>query len=172
MMAMTITSLLLALAFLAFAAWRLGGLPESISGMVWALPRGGWRWLWAVWLWAVAITAFAPMVELMDAHSLGILGFLPMVLLGFVGAMPLFLAEQRRAHNVLGVAAGVASQIGPALLCVEWLWLWWIIPVLWLASDLWPWLGRRLDGREVLVAECICALTVWGSVLTTYNVNL
>ena len=166
MMAMTITSLLLALAFLAFAAWRLGGLPESISATVWALPRGGWRWLWAVWLWAVAITAFAPMVELMDAHSLGILGFLPMVLLGFVGAMPLFLAEQRRAHNVLGVAAGVASQIGPALLCVEWLWLWWIIPVLWLASDLWPWLGRRLDGRVVLVAECICALTVYGSVLT------
>lgn len=166
MMAMTITSLLLAVAFLAFAAWRLGGLPESISATVWALPRGGWRWLWAVWLWAVAITAFAPMVELMDAHSLGILGFLPMVLLGFVGAMPLFVAEQRQAHNVLGVAAGVASQFGPALLCMEWLWLWWIIPVLLLLTELWPWLGDRLNGRGVLVAECICAATVWGSVLT------
>lgn len=166
MIAMTITSIVLAVVFLAFAAWRMGGLPESISGTVWALPRGGWRWLWAIWLWAVAITAFAPMVELLDAHVLGILGFLPMALLGFVGAMPLFRGEQRRAHNILGVAAGVTSQIGPALLCVEWLYAWWIIPVLLLLTELWPWLGMRLDGRGVLVAECICALTVYGSVLT------
>lgn len=166
MMTMTITSIVLAVAFLAFAAWRLGGLPESISGTVWALPPGGWRWLWAVWLWAVAITAFAPMVELLDAHALGIVGFLPMALLGFVGAMPLFVAEQRRAHNALGVAAGVASQFGPALLCVEWLYAWWVIPVLLLLSELWPRLDDRLAERWVLVAECICAATVYGSVLT------
>lgn len=166
MIYLTIASIFLVISFLEVATWRTRKLPESISAMVYLLPPQG-QWVWTLWLWAVAITAFAPMVELLDAHGLGVVGFLSMAMLGFVGAMPLFVAEQRRAHNVLAVCAGVVSQFGPALLCVEWLWLWWIIPVLWLLTELWPWLGDRLGGRVVLVAECICALTVYGSVLTT-----
>ena len=41
MATMTILSILLAVAFTAIVIWKMKGLPESISAMVYALPDGG-----------------------------------------------------------------------------------------------------------------------------------
>ncbi len=48
-----------------------GGLPESVSGMVFAMPVHK-RWLWSAWLVAVALTVMVPlMTALGDAAWLG-----------------------------------------------------------------------------------------------------
>lgn len=50
MTTMTVLSILLAVSFTGIAIWKMNGLPDSISAMVYALPEGGWRWH-ATWRW-------------------------------------------------------------------------------------------------------------------------
>jgi len=63
MATMTILSILMVVSFTGIAIWKMNGLPESISAMVYALPDGGWRWLWSAWLALVSILTFAPVYE-------------------------------------------------------------------------------------------------------------
>ena len=59
---MIILSLLMVALGIGAATWKLGELPESISALVYVLPRqGGWRWLWSGWLWAVSLTVGIPL---------------------------------------------------------------------------------------------------------------
>jgi len=53
MMTTIIPSVLLTVLFMGMVIMRERSVPVSISAMVYALPEGGWRWLWALWLWAV-----------------------------------------------------------------------------------------------------------------------
>ena len=124
MLTMLIISILLVALYAGATIWTIHvaerkpwreSLPESFSAMVFTLPKGGWRWLWSAWLLAVAVTAFAPAVEALDAHGLGVLGFLPMASLGFVAVWPLFDTDHRRWHYAFAVLAGVSSQVAALL---------------------------------------------------------
>lgn len=138
-------------------------LPESISAMVWLLPeRGGWRWLWAIWLVVVDVLTFAPVIEILDSRGLGILGFLPMAMLGFVAVWPLFDTEHRHWHYVLSIAAGILSQIGVWLISPWWLFGWFVLPLAAYSCRRQEWLG----GKGVFLAEAVCAVSVWGACMT------
>jgi len=62
MIVILIISVLLVVLYVGAAIWRFRALPDSISAMVYALPDGGWRWLWSAWLAIVGILTFAPVV--------------------------------------------------------------------------------------------------------------
>lgn len=155
MTAMTILSILLAVSFAGAAIWRLKALPDSISAMVYALPEGGWRWLWSAWLVLVGILTFAPVVEILDGRGLGILGFLPMAMLMFVAAWPIFDREHYRWHNILGTAAAVVSQVDVWLICPYWLLLWLLMVAAVFMKGL-RHTGTYFGGKGVLFAECMC----------------
>lgn len=143
--------------------WKLKGLPDSISAMVYVLPKGGWRWLWTFWLWFVGIFTTAPMIEILDKKGCGYLGFITVVCIVFVGAWPLFQSETRRWHYVGAFAAGLMSQVCVFVAC-----LWWCL--LWLTASLFlvvSWRSKsmkyflvRINFGICLLAEAICYITM------------
>lgn len=169
MVTMLITSILLVVSTVGAATWRERGLPESISAMA-NLLLGEWRWLWSVWMIAVAVCTFIPVIDILDARGLGIFGFLPMALLVFVAAMPVFVKEQKRTHDVLGIAVGVLSQIPVVLICADWLFAWSLFVFLMGSVYIQPggWLGKAMKGKGVLVSEMVCHIALIGSALTAY----
>jgi len=141
-------------------------LPDSISAMVYLLPeRGGWRWLWTIWLVLVDVLTFAPVIEILDRRGLGILGFLPMAMLGFVAVWPLFDIEHRKWHYILAIAAGILSQKDAWFISPWWLLTWLLMPAAWIwtTKDA----GRTaIDGKGVLISEVICYAAITGSDIT------
>ena len=150
-----VLSILLAVSFAGATIRRLRALPDSISAMVYALPEGGWRWLWSAWLAIVDILTFAPVVEILDVRGLGILGFLPMAMLMFVAAWPIFDREHYRWHNILGTAAAVVSQVDVWLICPYWLLLWLLMPSVVFIKGIYH-TGTCFNGKGVLIAEVVC----------------
>lgn len=163
---MLILSILLVALGMGAAIWKGRELPESVSAMVWLLPKGGWRWLWMVWLLMADIFTLAPAIEILDAKNLGVLGFLPMVLMAFVAVWPLFDTEHRKWHNAFGIAAGVATQPCVWFICPWWLFGWLLIPAAIIAMYCQPDRMKWLDGKGVTVAEIICYVTLNASVST------
>lgn len=134
----------------------LQSLPDSISAMVYQLPRrGGWRWLWMVWLVLVDVLTFAPVIEILDRRGLGILGFLPMVMLMFVAAWPLFDTEHRFWHYALAIAAAVVSQVDVWLISPYQLLLWLLMPSVVFMKGL-RHTETYFGGKGVLIAEVVC----------------
>lgn len=160
---MLLSSLLLAVLFVGAAIWRLKALPDSISALVFLLERR-WQWVWTLWLFAVALTLAPPLLDAMP-DEWRFVGFLTVGSLLFVAAMPLVRHDENRAHYVLAVAAGVLSQLCVLVLCWPCLLLWGLMVVLLgkatLPDEQLPW---WLDGKLTMVAECICAATVYASV--------
>lgn len=152
---MLVISLFLTALYVGAAIWRLRALPDSISAMVYLLPEGGWRWLWSAWLAIVGILTFAPVVDILDGRGLGILGFLPMAMLMFVAAWPIFDREHYRWHNILGTAAGVVSQVDVWLICPYWLLLWLLMVAAVFMKGL-RHTGTYFSCKGVLIAEVVC----------------
>lgn len=166
MLAMIILSILLVVSFMGATIWKLKALPDSISAMVYVLPPGGWRWLWSIWLAIVSVLTFAPVIDILDdTRGLGVMGFVPMVLLGFVAVWPLFDKEHIKLHYILSYIAGIWSQVDVWLICPGWLF------VLWLA--LMALVGVALScglkwiySKVVALMEMTCYLTAFLSCLT------
>lgn len=143
-----------------------GGVPESVSGLVYNLSER-MRWAWSGWLIAVALTL---MVPLMDAlGDVAWLGWLTVVCLIGAAVTPVINQETRVAHHVCGIAAGVLSQVCVACLCPWWLLIWAVwLPLLAGAmaalndAEEMPCL---MAGHSVFVAECTCAVSLYGCLL-------
>lgn len=164
MTTMTVLSILLAVSFTGAAIWRLRTLPDSISAMVYALPDGGWRWLWSAWLALVGILTFAPVVEMLDGRGLGILGFLPMAMLMFVAAWPIFDREHYKWHNILSTIAAVVSQVDVWLISPYWLLLWLLMPSVVFMKGIYH-TGTYFNGKGVLIAEVVCYVALVDALL-------
>lgn len=165
---MLIFSILLVVSYVGTAIWSKGELPESVSAMVYDLPRP-WQWLWIVWIWSVSLLACIPLIEVMP-DDWRILAFLTLASLFFCGAMPLVKDERNVAHYMFGASAGVLSQVCVAILTPCWLFAWTAFVAVY-AYDLLPSQNGRIypsrwyDGKGVFLAEMICAVTVSGSLL-------
>lgn len=170
MTTMTILSILMVVSFTGIAIWKMNGLPDSISAMVYLLPDGGWRWLWSAWLAMVGILTFAPVVEILDGRGLDILGFLPMAMLMFVAVWPIFDREHYRWHNVLGFAAGVMTQVIVAIVSPAWLSVW--MAFLFLVGSVFVRpegnLAKAVSGKAVFLAEVACYVALVGALLCHY----
>ena len=159
MTTITVLSILMVVSFTGAAIWRLRALPDSISAMVYALPDGGWRWLWSAWLTIVSILTFAPVVEILDGRGLGILGFLPMALLMFVAVWPIFDREHYKWHNILSTAAAVVSQVDVWLISPYWLLLWLLMSSVVFMKGIYH-TETYFNGKGVLFAECMCYIVL------------
>ncbi len=149
-------------------------LPDSISALVYELPRPG-QWLWIVWMWAVSLLTCIPLISAMP-DDWRILAFATLACLMLCGAMPISDSHvNRRAHNVFGILGGVLSQVCVAILTPCWL-LAWIAFVAVYGYDLLPSQNGRIypsrwyDGKGVFLAEALCVLSLFGS-LITYFIN-
>ncbi len=171
MTALLIVSILLVALYVGATIWRKRELPESVSAMVYELPKGGWQWAWTVWLWIVAIFTLAPAIEILDKSNYGFVGFLTMGLMVFVGAWPLFQSETRTWHYVGGCLAGLMSQVCTCLICPMWLLLWLLMVVISLYSmkaDTFPW---WLEKKGVFISEAVCYLSLMGAMFTHLLMN-
>lgn len=181
---LVLASILLTVLYVGTAIWRRwrdtdasasfserlnAALPDSISALVYELPRP-WQWLWIVWIWSVSLLACIPLTGAMP-DDWSILAFATLACLMLCGAMPISDSHvNRRTHNVFGILGGILSQA-----CVLRISPWWLLA--WLAFvavygyDLLPSQSGRIypsrwyDGKGVLLAEMICAATVFGSLL-------
>lgn len=154
-----IASAFMAISFTGVAIWRKRALPESISSLVYIFR---WKWLWTVWLTVVGILTCAPAIEVLDRIGMGFLGFGTLVCLVFCAAMPIFVDEQKQWHDILGISAGILSQICVLFISMDWLYAWALFAFLMGSVYVQPkgWLGRVMKGKGVFVAECICYAVV------------
>ena len=163
-MVLTLISLLLAV--VGMVVMLRGGVPDSVSGLVYNLSDTK-QWWWSVWLSAVAFTVMVPlMVALGDSTWLGLLT--SVCLIG-AAVTPVIRKDTRRLHNICGVAAGVLSQFCVMVLCPWWL-LCWFIYVPLIAGSMAAFNDSEempvvCDGKGVLVSECICAISLYGALL-------
>jgi hypothetical protein len=104
---------------------------------------------------AVDILTLAPAIDVLDGRGLGILAFLPMVMLLFVAAWPIFDREHYKWHNILSTAAAVVSQVDVWLICPYWLLLWLLMPSVVFMKGIYH-TGTYFNGKGVLFAECMC----------------
>ena len=167
MITMLIASAILAISFLGVAVWRLKGLPESISSMVYTLKH---RWLWTLWIWAVAFLTCIPAVTALDRIGMGFLGFGTLACILFCGAMPLFLKDNTTAHWVSGTAGCILSQLSVWFIGADWLFAWTLFLFLMGSVFVQPTGGiaKAVEHRGVLVAECVCYISYEGSLLMYY----
>lgn len=144
--------------------WRTGELPESISAMVYTLPKGGAQWLWSIWLAIVSVLAFAPVIEILETErGLGVMGFVPMVLLCFVAVWPLFDKEHLKWHYILSYIAGIWSQVDVFLMYPWWLFLWLALIVFvgyLLLCNL-----KQMLSKVVILMEMTCYVGVIGAIM-------
>jgi len=151
-----------------YASWRQGELPRSVSAMVYMLPIGK-KYVWSVWLLAVTALLTPRLLEsLPDAWSF--LGFLTVVSMAFCALMPLTDNDTERWHDLLGVAAGVLSQVC-VLFIQPWCLLVWtlmaVLSLLVLTCDKpwFTWLLTRLEGSGVLLLEILAAIALYIAIL-------
>lgn len=158
-------SCLLVILYVGVTIWRHKQLPESISSLVYNLPKP-WQWVWIVWMWAVTFTMAPAFIEAMP-DNFRFLAFLTIACLLFVGAMPLVKNERNTFHNILGIAAGVFSQVCVAIMYLDWIAFWGFFLFLAGSSYIQPegWMGRTVDGKNVLLSELCCFITVIGAIL-------
>jgi len=164
---MTILVLIsLALVVVGVVLMSRGGLPESVSGMVFGLPAHK-RWVWSAWLVAIAMTVMVPlMTALGDAAWLG---WLTVVGLAGAAVAPIINSDTLLLHDVCGVAAGVLSQVCVACLCPWWL-LTWLVWLPLLAGAMAALNDAKespclLGGHGVFAAELTCAVTLYGCLI-------
>lgn len=141
-------SLLMAVLYVGAAIIIKKEIPESISSMVYVLPEGGWRWLWTIWIWFQGFLLISPLMDSLPEEWRW-LGFLTIASLVFCGAMPLFIKEQNKWHNILGVSSGVLSQFC-VLVINPWFLFIWILMI----SALW------MKNKAVFISEAICSITL------------
>lgn len=159
MTAMIITSILLVVLYVGATIWVKKEIPESISAMVYDLPKGGWRWLWTAWLIIVDVLTFAPAIEILDEKGMGFMGFIPMVMIAFVAIWPLCDTSHQKWHYLLSIVAGLWSQVfDVAMICPWWLFLWilWPLAAWYITKSNEKGEKTILNGCGVFLAEAIC----------------
>lgn len=160
MTVLLVINILLVAVYVGATIWRIKALPESISAMVYELPRK-WQWVWSAWLVAVAFTLMPVLLEALNG-GVEFLGFLTTI--GLVGAAvtPLVQPETRKWHYIFAIGAGVLGQVCVAVLSPWWLLLWLImLAVLYvLLNHPDSKAAKTLHGNGVFIAECICYVTL------------
>ena len=167
MMETVIASISLAALYMGAVTWKNRELPESISALVYALPAGRWRWLWSAWLALVTLLMAPALTAALSATwRTSLLADATVICLAMTAALPLLPGYHNRLHTALGITSGVLTQACVWLVCPWWLLLWLLMAAV--AVDAWfahPSLPRWYDHKGVLIAEIICAATVYGSLL-------
>lgn len=159
---MLILSILLVVSYVGTAIWSKKELPESVSAMVYDLPKAG-KGLWTLWVFLVAFCIVHSLLEAMP-ESWEFIGFFTVACLMFCGAMPLVKDEKNTVHYALAIAAGVLSQVCVLLINPWWLLAW----PLYVAAVSFPvpWKYEKIiSGKGVFLIEGVCWLTLTATLI-------
>lgn len=148
---MTYLSLLLALTGMVGYLCYVRSVPDSISAMVYGLPRR-LQWLWSAWLIAVGLLLLIPMWERLE-DRLCCFAFLAFMFLTGAALTPLVNRETSDWHDWFGVSTGLMYQCVVAIINPVCLLLW----ASYLAALPLPFMRSRL----VLVSELCCAMSLY-----------
>ena len=161
-----IASILLVALYVGVTIWRKKELPPSISEMVFDLPTM-WQWVWTAWLAIVDIFAAPALFEAMP-ENWQFVGFFFIGCLLFVAAMPLVRKSRNKAHEILAIAAGIFSQLCVGIIC-PWFFLMWVVfAIIPFFDKKWymPGLPMWMIKSRLFLVEAVCAITLYGSVIT------
>ena len=158
-----ILSVILVVLFISATIHHTRSIPDSVSAMVYALPKG-WQYLWTVWLWVVSMLLLPPLMEKLGSYW-QFLGFLWCASMVFCGAIPLVKGEQNTAHNVFGIAAGIVSQACVLVLC-PWWYICWFIMLIFVMTNKFKDSISILYDKSCFIAEVICYISLVGSLLS------
>ena len=155
------------------AIWKNKAIPESISAMVYDLPKK-WRFLWILWMWAIAFLTIIPAIEILSQKGMEYIGFITLAGLVFTGAMPLVKNEKNTMHYVFAMPSGIVSQACVLFIYGDWLSLWLIIPIMMIHLFLFPdsRISIMFDGKGVCVMEILCYICIIFSLLTKIYANV
>lgn len=151
---MILFGLILTLVMLAYATHTKGGLPNSLSEIVFLHDKNIWQGVWALWLTTVSFCVAIPTISMLVGIG-KLLGVFMMACLLFTSALPLTLGNITELHNYLAIVSGVLSQAIVAVLN-PWFFLLWALFVFYLSSEI----GEEVYGKELLFAEMICFLSI------------
>lgn len=162
-------SAVMAVLYTGAATWKRRSFPESISAMVFDLPKR-WQWVWGIWLWSVTLTIAPALMEAMP-QGFGIIGLITAFDLLVVGAMPLFIEDQVRYHYGFAIAAGILSQVCVGLISPIWLLAWLVYPMLPFIDGKFymPGLPMWLIRTKTFIAEVLCAIPLYGALYVYYS---
>ena len=165
-----IASILLVVLYVGATIWKERKLPHSISAMVYSLPEGGWRYLWTIWVWAITLLLAPALFETID-EDFGVVAHCFATSLMFVGAMPLVKDDSNKSHEVMAILAGVFSQACVGIICPWWFLLWIAFAVIPFMDRKWyvPGLPMWMINSRLFLIEAVCAVTVYGSIITHLN---
>jgi hypothetical protein len=161
--------MLLAIAGVGVAIYKNKELPESMSAVVYDLPKRQ-QWLWTLWMWAIAVAVGIPLIDRMGGSMFQFLAFFTMVSMVFCGAIPIVRKERNTVHYGLAIVAGVTSQL--CVVLIEPLWLF-VLPVAlsfvavaaFMKKPWTEWVWQRISGKGVMLLEAVCAMSLFGCLL-------
>ena len=137
-------------------------LPQSISAMVYSLPKKQ-EWIWTAWMFTLAILTAPALLNALPDNLEGV-GFATVASLAFCGAMPLVKSEKNTLHDIFGIATGILSQICVAIIAPKWLLVWIVMLVLYTLKlfkvDI---ASKLLNQKAVFIAESLCVTSLFGS---------
>lgn len=163
-------SAVMAVLYTGAVIWKRRSFPESISAMVFDLPKR-WQWVWGIWLWSVAFTSCIPAITALEGKGAEAFGYLTLVCLVFTGAMPLYDADNKRMHYAFAIAAGILSQVCVGLISPIWLLAWLVYPMLPFIDGKFymPGLPMWLIRTKTFIAEVLCAIPLYGALYVYYS---
>lgn len=159
---LTLSILLVAL-YVGAAIWKERELPESISAMVYVLPKQE-QWLWTLWIWAITLL-LAPTLFDTIGEDFGAVAHCFATSMMFVGAMPLIRNETNKAHNALGIAAGIFSQVCVVIINPWWLMTWFVLLIIPFCDRKWyvPGLPMWMIRSRIFIVESVCTIPLYGA---------
>ena len=165
MVTMLTLSFLLVASFLGAAIWRAKSLPESISALVYDLPKKR-QWVWSAWLVMVSALLFVPLTD-----ACGGLGWATEVCLMGTALTPLVKPDARKWHYVLAYTVGILSQVCVAVTCIDCLSVWMAFVFVMLSVYVQPdgKLAKAVEHKEAFVAEFVATVGVDLSLIIFYN---
>lgn len=166
---MLIMSIVLFVGYAAAKTRRDGGLPESLSKVGFTLGSSKRKWLWTLWLAATAECLSPCLFDAVtpDWYATAHVFVTALMLLSL---LPHVSDGKSKAHYVLGFVAGIFSQVCVAVVCAWWFLVWSLLILLYLCSiahvNSAAILPKWIEGKGVFVFECLCAMSLYGSLIT------
>lgn len=153
---------------LSIIIYKLESIPNSISEIVYYLPN---KFFWIIWIWIITFTTAPNLINSLEGSTWQFLGFLTITTLIFCGAMPLVKKTKNIVHYILGILAGIFSQLCVLILCYKMLLIWLLIIgigiiIIFNKSQL-DKIYNYIENKRVFILEIISAITLYSSILIT-----
>lgn len=109
-------SVAVALGYVGFLAWDSHGFPDTMTSVVYKLPKGWRRWMWTLWMWVITLL-MAPAIFKVVPESWHAAAHCFVTCQLLVALLPLMKEKDNTPHHVMAALDCVFSQICVVLIC-------------------------------------------------------